>query len=280
MARTYPSRGKRARNSSIESTDDEGLHPTSHREPSKRLKGKSTASETGTFEWTTSISALNHDEPTPFNVQPSESDGAELDEGPSSVGDGESSEQDDGYSSIDEADLGRAYPGGPPKVLPGKDPLVDDPEWKHRLGLDWSDKQVDEYLSGLPVLQFTKLSEEERNNITPKDYWIAESETVAQAYRPFFAERKLAEPRRPRRGVFYTKPGAWKWEVRTQDCGIFVDATDPDSKKHFIFGVVVRNFLPEAEILKWMQAVALRTVAMGRDARVSSPLSPSLHYPI
>lgn len=94
------------------------------------------------------------------------------------------------------------------------------------------------------------LSEEDRNSIAPKDHWIAESEGSARAHRPFFAERKLAEPRRPRRGVFLTEPGAWKWIVRTQDCGIFVDVTDPDSEKHFVFGVVIRDFLPEAEVLK------------------------------
>lgn len=160
MARTHPSRGKIGRSSSTESTGDEGLHPTSLREPSKRLVAKSTASETSTFESTTSKPALTNDGPTPFDVEHSESDKAELDEGPSSIGDGESSEQDDSCSSIDEADLGRAYSEGPPKVLPGKDPLVDDPGWKRCLGLDWSDEQVDEYLGGLPVLQFTKLSEE------------------------------------------------------------------------------------------------------------------------
>ena len=282
MARALPSRAKRARSSSTESTSDESLHPTRLREPSKRLKAKHTASEPGTFGSTGSEQDHTLDNVTSLGVQPAGPAGAELQEVPRFSGGAESSElgdseQDDGYSSIDEADQGRAYPEGPPEVLPGNNPLTNDPEWKHRLGLDWSDEQVNEYLSGLPILQFAKLSEEERNGIAPKDHWIAESEAVAQAYRPFFATRKLAEPRRPRRGVFSTEPSAWKWTVRTQDCGIFVDATNPDPEKHFIFGVVIRDFLRETEVLRWMQKVALRTVAMGRHARVSNPPSPSLH---
>ena len=282
MARALPSRAKRARSSSTESTSDERLHPTRLREPSKRLKAKPAASERSTFDSTGSEQNHPLDDVTSIGVQPAGSARAELQEDPRVIGEAESSEledsmQDDGYSSIDEADQGRVYPEGPPKVLPGNNPLTNDPEWKHRLGLDWNDEQVDEYLSGLPVLQFTKLSEEERDGIAPKDYWIAESEAVAQAYRPFFATRKLAEPRRPRRGVFSTEPSAWKWVVRTQDCGIFVDATNPDPEKHFIFGVVIRNFLRETEVLRWMQQVALKTVAMGRHARVNNPPSPSLH---
>lgn len=282
MARALPSRAKRARSSSTESTSDERLHPTRLREPSKRLKAKPTTPEPGTSGSTGSEQDHTLDDVTSVGVQPAGSARVEPQEGPSFIGEAESSEpgdseQDDGYSSIDEADQGRVYPEGPPKVLPGNNPLISDPEWRHRLGLDWSDEQVDEYLSGLPILQFTKLSGEERDGIAPKDYWIAESEAVAQAYRPFFATRKLAEPRRPRRGVFSTKPSAWKWIVRTQDCGIFVDATDPDPEKHFIFGVVIRDFLRETEVLRWMQEVALKTVAMGRHARVSNPPSPNFH---
>ena len=286
MARPRPSRTKRARSSSIESTSDKSLYQTKLREPSKRLKSKPPASEPDTFGSTSAEQNLALEDLTPSDVQPSESHWVELQEDPSSISEAESPgsesddrEQDDGHSSIDEADQGRAYPEGPPELLPGKNPLLDDSEWKHRLGLDWSDEQVDEYLKDLPILQFTKLSEEERNGIAPKDYWIAESEAVAQAYRPFFATRKVAEPRRPRRGVFLTEPSAWKCIVRNQDCGIFVDATDSDPEKHFIFGVVVRDFLPEKEVLRWMQEIALKTVAMGRDARVSSFPSPSLHRP-
>lgn len=282
MARALPSRAKRARSSSTESTSDERLQPTKLRQPSKRLKTKSTASKLDTFGSTGSEQDCTLNDVTSVAVQAAGSAGAELHQGPQFIGEAESSEledseQDDGYSSIDEADQGRVYPEGPPKVLPGNNPLINDPEWKHRLGLDWNDEQVDEYLRGLPILQFAKLSKEERDGIAPKDYWIAESETVAQVYRPFFATRKLAEPRRPRRGVFSTEPSAWKWIVRTQDSGIFVDATDPDPEKHFIFGVVIRDFLRETEVLRWMQEVALRTVAMGRHARVSNPPSPSSH---
>lgn len=157
-----------------------------------------------------------------LDVQPSESPGVELQEGPFSIGEAESSEpdgyeQDDGYSSIDEADQGRVYPEGPPKVLPGNNPHINDPEWTHHLDLDWSDEQVDEYLSGLPILQYAKLSDKERDGTALKDHWIAESEALAQAYRPFFATRKLAEPRRPRRGVFSLSPapGSGLPELRT-----------------------------------------------------------------
>ena len=251
MAHTLPSRAKRPRSSSTESTSDERLHPTLLREPSKRLKATCIALEPGTLSLTSS----------------EQSESSEPDD----------SEQDDGHSPIDEADQGRVYPEGPPKFLPGHNPLINDPEWQHRLGLNWSREQVDEYLSGLPIFHFRRLSEEERNGITPKGYWIAESEAVAQAYGPFFENRKLADPRRPRLGVFCTEPGAWKQIVRTQDCGIFVDTASFNPEKHFIFGVVIRDFLPETEVLKWMQKVALRTVAMGRDARVSNSPSPSLH---
>ncbi|CAD6591496.1 MAG: hypothetical protein ASARMPRED_005418 [Alectoria sarmentosa] len=226
MARTRPSRAKKARSSSIESTDDERLQPTSIRGPSKRLKAKSTTSGSGKSESTTSEPARTLNEMISLDGRTSESGGEELDQGPSPT-------------------TTRSHPSKMMATCP------------------LTMQTLDELIRKV----HQRFSEEERNSTAPKDHWIAESEGATGAHRPLFAERKLAEPRRPRCGVFLTEPGAWKWIVRTQDCGIFVDATDPDSEKHFIFGVVIRDFLPEAEVLKWMRAIALKTAAMGRDTR-------------
>lgn len=83
MVRTYSSRAKRARSSSTESTDDERLQPTRIRGPGKRLKAKSTTSGSGNLESTTSEPACTLNEMIALDGRTSESDGDELDEGPS-----------------------------------------------------------------------------------------------------------------------------------------------------------------------------------------------------
>ena len=179
----------------------------------------------------------------------------------------DSSEEDNNSpSSI----LTRVYPEGPPNPLPGKSPLIDNSQWKAKLCLDWTEHQVTGYLANLPVLTCTRLTKEESDLITPEYHWIAESEEVLGTWREYFETRIPHDTRSaPRNDVHLAKLDSWRRIISRQESFIVKDITDPDPNRHFIAGVVLREFLPDQEVLRKMQEVALRVIDLGRDIRVS-----------
>lgn len=94
MARPRPSRVKRARSSSTESSSIESLYHTKLHEPSKRLKSRPTASEPGTFGSTSAEQDLTVEDFTLFDMQPSESPQVKLQEDPLSHSEAVSSGSD------------------------------------------------------------------------------------------------------------------------------------------------------------------------------------------
>ena len=150
--------------------------------------------------------------------------------------------------------------------------LVDDPDFISRLCLDWTEQDTEAFLASLTVKRMRRLPKSHLAKYYPQDEWIAECEADLTTYTEYFKNRNFADkrPKTLHNKVHLTKRTDWE-DIITVNQSVILMEVDETGDDIGVFGVVLRNFLPDLEVLQFAHSIAENCVSMGRDIRVSHP---------
>ena len=163
-----------------------------------------------------------------------------------------------------------SFPEGPPNPLPGTNVLIDDAKFMSKLCLEWTEKDTEAFLASLPVKRMRRLPDSQIAKRHPQDEWIAECEQDFGIYTEYFRNRNFADkrPKTLHNKVHLTKRADWVDVLIIDQNAVLIEVNEAGDDIG-IFGVVIRNFLPDLEVLQSAHLVAENCVRMGRDVRVS-----------
>ncbi|KAL6713528.1 hypothetical protein ACLMJK_008993 [Lecanora helva] len=215
-----------------------------------------------------SSSGLSKTSNTLDTLSPSQAEASETGE-PTTLGTTKSKKKYPGPSQARKQNIEKyAFPQGPPVPMPGTDVRIDDQYFKDKLCLSWSDEERQRFLASLPIKRLRRLEKSDIDKCSPEGLWIAETRQDFDFYSHHMATRTFADkrPANLHQAVHLAQKSKWKRIVEVNESVILMEV-DESGDDVGIFGVVIREFIEDSEVLEHAHNIARKCLEMSRDNR-------------
>jgi hypothetical protein len=132
-----------------------------------------------------------------------------------------------------------------------------------RLGLNWERPKREEYLARIPTTTVSQLDAP----YPPLGHWIFESDEIKKKWQHWILEAPQADSRKKRLPMLKLDPHMLVHDIDDKTSMIF------QKEDGGLAGLVIRDFCPDGETLKWLDTVIEGAAGVRKNIRVRSDLS-------